>query len=75
MTDMCALLTDYHCMVKVKAEMDQFLEGLDIAGVAVNVKSQPHIMKPAFQYVPHETVTSGSHYIGGLFYRRFPHSL
>ena len=49
-TDMCALLTDYYCMVK--AEMDQFLEGLDMAGVAIYVKSHPHIMKPLLQYVP-----------------------
>ena len=28
-----AALTNYHCMVKVRAAMDQFLEGLDVVGV------------------------------------------
>ena len=36
MSDKSALrstLLDYHCMVKVKAQMDQFAEGLDELGV------------------------------------------
>ena len=39
-------LIDYHCILKVKAEMDQFLEGLTSLGILDAVKSQPDVMKP-----------------------------
>lgn len=48
-----AALTDYHCMVKVKAAMDQFLDGLHMGGVAEYVKSHLHLLKPLLQHVPH----------------------
>ena len=45
-SDVRAAMTDYHCMLKVKAAMDQFMEGLDMGGVAEYVKSHLHLMKP-----------------------------
>ena len=47
-----AALTDYHCMVKVKAAMDQFLEGLHMGGVAEYVKSHLELLKPLLQHTP-----------------------
>ena len=41
-------LIDYHCLLKVKAEMDQFADGLSSLGVLDAVKKQPDVMKPLF---------------------------
>lgn len=41
-------LLDYHCIVKVKALMDQFKEGLDQVGLCKFVKSHPDELKPMF---------------------------
>ena len=40
-----AALLDYHCLLKVKAEMDQFANGLEEVGVLQYVKEHPN-MKP-----------------------------
>lgn len=41
-------LIDYHCLLKVKAEMDQFADGLASLGILDAVKKQPEVMKPLF---------------------------
>ena len=41
-------LLDYHCMLKVKAEMDQFAEGLMSLGVLEMVKHHPDLFAPLF---------------------------
>ena len=41
-------LVDYHCMLKVKAVMDQFCEGLQEVGVLQLVRVHPNIFKPLF---------------------------
>ena len=41
-------LLDYHCLIKVKAAMDQFCEGLQQVGVLQLVKTHPSILKPLF---------------------------
>ncbi len=41
-------LVDYHCMLKVKAAMDQFAEGLQELGVLQLIKQYPELMKPLF---------------------------
>lgn len=41
-------VTDYHCLIKVKAAMDHFTEGMDSGGVLEHVKRVSHILKPLF---------------------------
>ena len=41
-------ILDFHLMLKVKASMDQFLEGLQTLGVLSEVKSQPLLFEPFF---------------------------
>ena len=41
-------ITDYHCLTKVKAAMDQFIEGLDAGGVLRCIKTNPQPLKPMF---------------------------
>ena len=41
-------LADFHCYMKRKACMDQFMEGLDAVGVARFVRSYPALMEPLF---------------------------
>ena len=43
-------ILDFHLMLKVKASMDQFLEGLQTLGVLSEVKSQPLLFEPFFLY-------------------------
>lgn len=52
-------LIDYHCILKVKAEMDQFLEGLESLGIIDAIKSQPEVMKPLFVAEISKTITAG----------------
>jgi hypothetical protein len=41
-------LIDYHCFIKVKAEMDQFMEGLDQLGILSVIRSSPELVKELF---------------------------
>ena len=41
-------LLDYHCMVKVKAEMDQFSDGMQTLQVLDFIKLYPEQMRPLF---------------------------
>ena len=41
-------LLDYHCMLKVKASMDQFIEGLKELHVLDLIKKYPQLTKPFF---------------------------
>lgn len=50
--DIRAAITDYHCMMKVKAAMDQFVEGLDMGGIADYVKTHLDLIRPLLQYIP-----------------------
>ena len=54
-----AALTNYHCIIKVKAAMHQFLEGLQMGGVAEYTRTHPQLLKPFLQHIPlkvHEVV-------------------
>lgn len=51
-------VTDYHCLTKVKAAMDQFVEGLGAGGLMKYIKSNPHEVKPMFCPVP-SSLTAG----------------
>ena len=41
-------LVDYHCMLKVKSEMDAFAEGLQVLGVLTMIRMYPDLFKPLF---------------------------
>lgn len=41
-------LTNYHCLLKVKSKMDQFLEGLDSLGIHQGIKNQPDVLQRLF---------------------------
>ena len=41
-------LLDYYCLLKVKAEIDQFSEGLEDLGLLAMMKRQPSLFKPLF---------------------------
>ena len=56
-----AALTDYHCMIKVKAAMDQFLEGLQMGGVADYIKTHPQLLEPFLHHIP-QKIDQGSYY-------------
>ena len=51
-------LVEYHLMAKMKAEMDQFKEGLSVLGFLDTVRRKPDLWEPFFLY--HESkVTAG----------------
>ena len=52
-------LLDYHCLLKVKAEIDQFAGGLADVGVLQYVKQFPDLMKPLFTDCGHKPLTAG----------------
>ena len=45
---MCSTLKQYHTITKVKAELDQFLEGLETMGVLCMTKQHSDVMKVFF---------------------------
>ena len=46
--NLLSLMIDYHCIIKPKAAIDQFVEGLSSTGVMHYVQHYPNIMKPLF---------------------------
>ncbi len=44
----CTTLKYYHAFVKVKAELDQFVEGLKALGVLELTRKHPDLMRPLF---------------------------
>ena len=52
-------VTDYHCILKVKAVMDQFLEGLEVGGVLVAVRNHGDVMKSMFCPTQKSELTAG----------------
>ena len=51
-------LIDFHCILKVKAVIDQFLDGIKAVGLLDHIHSHPELTKPLFTYTP-VTLTSG----------------
>ena len=47
-------LLDYHLMGKVKAEMDQFIEGLSTLGFLDAVRKNPQVFQPFFVHTDQE---------------------
>ncbi|XP_019858492.1 PREDICTED: uncharacterized protein LOC109586727 isoform X2 [Amphimedon queenslandica] len=43
-----SILVAYHCFLKVKSEMDQFIEGLCVTGVLDFVRESPSVLKHMF---------------------------
>ena len=54
-----AALLDYHCLLKVKAEMDQFMDGLNDVGVLEYIRKYPDLLKPLFTDCSHKPLTAG----------------
>ena len=46
-------IRDYHSLIKIKTELDQFSDGLKMLGVLQAVKEHPDLMAPLF--TKHET--------------------
>ena len=57
--DLCAKLKCHFTIVKVKAELDQFAEGLKCCGVLEYMKKFPDIMRPLLVADPATVVTAG----------------
>ena len=49
-------LTDYHLMLKVKAAMDQFIDGLGAMGILEPIRANPEGFSVFFKFseVPHQ---------------------
>ena len=52
-------LTDHHCLLKVKAEMDQFLLGLASLGISERIKNDPETLKCLFVANDSHIITAG----------------
>ena len=55
LTDVEALIStmcDYHCLLKAKAAMDQFLEGLGCNGLTTYLQQYPDLVRPVLQMLP-----------------------
>ena len=50
-SQLSSVLISYHCMTKVKAAMDQFVEGLESLGVLECIRSNPEKWKVFFMDV------------------------
>ena len=48
--EILSVLLDYHLMIKMKAEMDQYIEGLEQLGVLVAVRNNPDLFRDFFVY-------------------------
>ena len=46
--EMCSTLKQYHTITKIKAELDQFMEGLETMGVLNMMKQHSDVMKVFF---------------------------
>ena len=51
---MCSVLKQFHTITKVKAEVDQFLDGLNTMGVLQMIRQHSDLMKMFF--VPTENI-------------------
>ena len=59
-SDLRSALLDYHCMLKVKAAMDQYAEGLQQLRVLDLLQKFPLLAKPFF-VADSKSVTAGQH--------------
>jgi len=46
--EICSAIKNYHTLTKVKAETDQFMEGLEALGVLQMIKDNEELMKVYF---------------------------
>lgn len=49
----------YHTLIKVKAEIDQFVDGLRCLGIDRYIKQYPELMEPVFVNMPRKRLTAG----------------
>ena len=58
--DILSTLIDYHCLIKPKAAMDQFAEGLQYAGVLHYIKHHDSLLRDQLRYQP-SILTAGKY--------------
>jgi len=58
--EMCSILKQYHTITKVKAELDQFSEGLEAMGVLQMMKREKDAMKVFFIQTAENKLTRGN---------------
>lgn len=56
--NLLSLMIDYHCIIKPKAAIDQFIEGLQCSGIMHYMQHYPVIVKPLFCQ-PKSPLTAG----------------
>ena len=61
---LCNALRSHHGIIKVKAELDQFCEGLETLGVLQSVKKHPNLMRPLFVASSYVQLTRGRYLCG-----------
>ena len=59
-SELKAAMVDYHCMIKVKAAMDQYLEGLQNLKVLELVRKFPSLSRPFF-IADNKRITAGGY--------------
>ena len=52
-------LVDYHCLIRVKAEMDQFRDGLTDVGITDFLKQYSDITRPLLTSTSHGQIDAG----------------
>ena len=57
-SELIAAMVDYHCMIKVKAAMDQYIEGLQSLKVLDLVRKFPSFSRPFF-VAKNKRITAG----------------
>lgn len=50
--EIIGILIDYHCLIKPKAAMDQFSQGLQSTGVLHYIKHHNSVLRDIFRYQP-----------------------
>ena len=58
--EIVGVLTLYHTLIKVKAEIDQFVEGLQCLGIDWYIKQYPELMEPVFVNINCKSLTAGT---------------
>ena len=43
-----SMLKTFHCLIKVKAQVDQFVEGLSVLKIDKYIRDYPDILRPLF---------------------------
>ena len=61
--ELIASVKIYHCLIKIKAEIDQFLDGLKSLDVYWYIKTYPELMMQLFVDVPNKRLLTAGLYV------------